>query len=153
MKHRKDEDIFIIELQTFVSGKKTAYETEQISVKSDGTVIHQKHGGDRLRFSRSVPVDDLLLVERLFDDLRNVWKPREWQYKYYTMRFRPMRQIHRIIGPSYRRWIIEYTEEGRLRRVYGDVPPMYAGEISGRVLALCAFDPVPDLFFMKSGCN
>lgn len=146
---KKRPQLFCITLQTFLGTTRKEKEVEQIAIKSNGIIIHQKISNDKLVFSYEATAKDTQIVSDFFAS-ECVQSVKKWGNKYYNMRFRLDYQIFKNSDSLYHRWIIEFKDERKSYSIYGDTLPEHAEEISNNILRMCAFSPVPNLFFKNS---
>ncbi len=96
--------VFVITQEVFVGSMKNETENEQIAIKRDGTVIHQKICGGKLAFSYSAELKDLRKLSAFFDSgcIKAIASWGEPYDRYHTMRCRSNRYIFKE-RPVYRR--------------------------------------------------
>lgn len=144
--------MFSITLQTFVGAMKNERETEQVAVRSDGAIIHQKITDNELVFSHEVMAEDMQMIADFFssDCIQSI---KGWRDIYCKKYYCPDRFIFSDPRAVYHRWIVEYAADRKLYCFYGDTIPEQAEDISRLVLSVHDFKPVPDLFFLNGTGN
>lgn len=121
---------------------------EELEIQSNGTIIHQKYADKQVVFSYKESVSDIALTDRLFEKVRNVYRFKEWEDRYYITKHWFKRQRFGRDCDTYRQWVVTYCAKKDGCIIIGDTTPDNALEIRNDILRLFEFSPVPELFFL-----
>lgn len=140
---------FCLTMEVWTPDSKTPAATEQIGVKSSGSVVHNRQSGGELIFAREYPATDSAALSAFGAKLRDEYRVRKWDRKYQVLLggFRKWR-----FGgcKEYRTWRLEWKYGMRYIAIDGDILPGQAVQMRQDILALCEFELAPEIFFIGS---